>query len=172
MMSAFAGRRGSWGSVAVVALLTATAAVYAVPAADPPGFVPLGVYLSWERIGANAKVAGVEPWVDAVKQSVAKHEARGREVMAENGGKFLGAERAESVSPYDRATSSEPPRGRNPTFASGTAAGAFAGAVAALREFRAAYAAAMARWRAGLRDAVFPTGTWSMARVHSVVVAT
>lgn len=111
-------------------------------------------------------------WVDAVKQSVAEHEARGREVMDENGRKFLGAERAESVSPYDRATSSEPLRGRNPTFASGAAAGAFAGAVAALREFRAAYAAAMERWRAGSRGAVFPAGTWSMARVHSVVVAT
>ena len=26
--------------------------------------VPLGVYLSWERIGANAKVAGIDPWTD------------------------------------------------------------------------------------------------------------
>jgi hypothetical protein len=30
--------------------------------------VPFGVYLSWERIGANAKAAGVEPWADAGKR--------------------------------------------------------------------------------------------------------
>ena len=111
-------------------------------------------------------------WVDGVKQSVAEHEARGREVVAENGWKFLGAERAETVSPYDRTTSFEPLRECNPTFASGAAAGGYAAAVAALREFRAAYVAAMERWRAGVRDAVFPAGTWWMARVHSAVVAT
>jgi hypothetical protein len=68
MMSTVDWRRVSLGAVFSVALLTAMAAVHAVPADDPPGFVPLGVYLSWERIGANAKVAGVDLWVDAVKR--------------------------------------------------------------------------------------------------------
>jgi hypothetical protein len=38
---------------------------WAAPADEPPGFVPFGVYLSWERIGANAQAAGVDFWADA-----------------------------------------------------------------------------------------------------------
>ena len=113
-----------------------------------------------------------DAWRDAVKASVAEHEARGREAVAESGRPFLGARRAETASPYERATSVEPRRDRNPTFAVGGVVGAYAAAVQALRAFRAAYAAALERWRAGVRDVVFPAGTWWMVRVHSVVVAT
>jgi len=113
-----------------------------------------------------------EAWREAVKASVVEHEKRGREEVAAQGRTFLGARRAQSVSPYDRATSFEPTRDRNPTFAVGKVAGAYAAAVRALRAFRAAYGAAMERWRAGVRDVVFPVGTWWMARVHSVRVAT
>jgi len=40
----------------------------AAPADEPPDFVPFGVYLSWERIGANAKVSGIDRWVDACRR--------------------------------------------------------------------------------------------------------
>jgi putative transposase len=68
-------------------------------------------------LGVDADDAGA--WRNAVKAAVAEHEVRGRAEVARQGWKFLGAERAESVSPYDRATSFEPLRGRNPTFAVG-----------------------------------------------------
>ena len=61
-------RRRLFSAWTAVAVLLVAPAVRAVPADDPPAFVPLGVYLSWERIGANAQVAGVAPWVDAVKR--------------------------------------------------------------------------------------------------------
>ncbi len=35
-----------------------------IPADLPPDFVPLGAYLSWERIGACAKVFGIDRWED------------------------------------------------------------------------------------------------------------
>lgn len=55
---------------------TATFAVWAwsacvfaaVPADEPPDFVPLGVYLSWERIDACARSCGVDRWDDACKR--------------------------------------------------------------------------------------------------------
>ncbi len=113
-----------------------------------------------------------DAWRDAVRASVAEHETRGRADVAANGWKFLGAERAEKVSPYDRATSFEPLAALDPTFAVGAVAGAYAAAVKALREFRAAYDAALEKWRAGVRDIVFPIGTWWMVRGHSVAVGT
>lgn len=115
---------------------------------------------------------GAATWRDAVRASVADHETRARREVAEKGWKFLGAERAEKVSPYGRATSFEPLVSRNPSFAVGAVAGAYAAAVKALREFCAAYRAALERWRAGARDVVFPMGTWWMTRAHSAVVAT
>ena len=55
-------------AVAVVGLRAATPVTSAIPADRPPAFVPFGVYLSWERIGANAKAAGVDRWVDACRR--------------------------------------------------------------------------------------------------------
>jgi len=46
-------------------LLLSTSPVRAVPADDPPAFIPLGAYVSWERIYANAEHYGIDPWVDA-----------------------------------------------------------------------------------------------------------
>jgi len=120
-------------------------------------------------LGVEDHEAGA--WRAAVKESIADHEARGQAEVERKGWRFLGAERAQRVSPYDRATSYEAIRGRNPTFAVSGVAGAYAAAVRALREFRRAYAEARARWRAGFRDVVFPAGTWWMVRGHSAVVA-
>lgn len=112
-----------------------------------------------------------DAWRDAARASVTEHETRARQEVADKGWKFLGAERAEKVSPHDRATSFEPLASRNPTFAIGGVPGAYQAAVRVLRAFRAAYDAALARWCAGLRDAVFPTGTWWMVRHHGAAVA-
>ena len=40
-----------------------------------------------------------------------------------------------------------------------------------LADFRRLYAEALARWRRGLRDTVFPYGTYQMARLHNVTIA-
>jgi hypothetical protein len=85
----------------------------------------------------------------------------------------LGAERVRRLSPYLRATSPEPLRGRNPTFAVGRGqTRVYLDAVAELRAFRRAYRNALEQWRAGLRSVVFPRGTWWMCRAHGAIVQT
>lgn len=135
-----------------------------------------GAWPEWADLRLEAP-AGVGPrtvdaWREAVAASTDEHERRGRAEVEARGGHFLGARRAETVSPYERAKSVEATRERNPTFALGRVAGAFAAAARALRAFREAHRAALVAWRAGVRDIVFPLGTWWMAQAHAVVVAT
>lgn len=100
-----------------------------------------------------------------------RQEAEAQAEAQRRGHRFLGAARASEVSPYDRATSFEALRDRNPTFAVGREqGGAWKAAAAAVRAFCASYRAAMARWHAGIRDAVFPAGTWWMRAFHGASV--
>lgn len=85
---------------------------------------------------------------------------------------FLGADRAAAVSPTERATTEEPIFERYPRFAVGRDQGdALRLAAAAIRAFHTSYRAALERWRAAARDAVFPEGTWWMRVFHGAAVA-
>jgi putative transposase len=98
-------------------------------------------------------------------------EAAAHREAERQGLRFLGQRRVREASPYDRATSLEALRARNPTFAVGREQGsAWLAAAAAVRTFRTSYRAALDRWRAGVRDAVFPTGTWWMRVFHGASV--
>jgi len=114
-----------------------------------------------------------EEHADAFRRQVAAQlarlEAQAQVKMA--GCSFLGAEQVMLV-PYDsRATSEEPEHDRNPTFAVGHQQGeALSLAVAAVRAFRTSYRAALKKWHAGDRGAVFPAGTWWMRVFHGAVV--
>ncbi|WP_433937789.1 transposase [Sorangium cellulosum] len=107
----------------------------------------------------------------AVGAELARHEAQAHAEVHRQGLRFLGAERASKVSPYERATSFEALRDRNPTFAVGREqGGAWRIAATAVRAFRSSYRAALERWRAGIRSAVFPAGTWWMRMFHGATV--
>jgi putative transposase len=98
-------------------------------------------------------------------------EVQARTEVQRRGQRFLGAERACQVSPYERATSFEALHERNPTFAVGRDQGnAWRRAAAAVREFRASYRNALERWCAGVRGALFPAGTWWMRIFHGASV--
>jgi putative transposase len=76
-----------------------------------------------------------------------------------------------ALSPYGRARGWEPLRARNPTFAVGRAQReAFLDSVKLLRAFRMAHRAAMETWRRGVRDVLFPVGTWMMRFAHGANV--
>jgi putative transposase len=110
---------------------------------------------------------------EAVADELGRQERLARQEVKERGWRVFGAERVRRLSPYRRATSFEPLQGRNPTFAVGRGQRkVFFHAVAELRAFRRAYRDALEQWRAGLRSVVFPQGTWSMGRLHGVVVQT
>lgn len=112
-----------------------------------------------------------------VAAELAGQEAEACTALQRQGRRVLGAERVRNISPYDRATSFEALRDRNPTFAVGRGqGGAWRLAGAAVRIFRATYRAALEQWRKGVRSALFPAGTWWMrvfhgARVDDVVLA-
>jgi len=96
-----------------------------------------------------------------------RQEAQARGDVRRKGLRFCGAKRASEISPYERVTSFEPLRRRNPTFAVGRGQGdTWHRAAAAVRAFRTSYRAALERWCAGVRSAVFPTGTWWMRVFH------
>ncbi|WP_437963611.1 transposase [Sorangium sp. So ce260] len=106
-----------------------------------------------------------------VAAEIERQEAQAHAEMQQRGRRFLGADRASKISPYERATSFEALRERNPTFAVGREQGdACRLAGAAVRAFRASYRAAIELWRAGVRSAVFPAGTWWMRTFHGVSV--
>ncbi|KYF69627.1 hypothetical protein [Sorangium cellulosum] len=107
----------------------------------------------------------------AVAAELERYEAQAHAEAHRQGLRFLGAESASKVSPYERATTFEAIRDRNPTFAVGREQrDTWRIAASAVRAFRATYRAALERWRAGVRSAVFPGGTWWMRIFHGVHV--
>ncbi|KYF64791.1 transposase [Sorangium cellulosum] len=107
-----------------------------------------------------------------VGAELGRQEAEARAAMHRKGHRFLGPDRACMISPDDRATSFEPSRSFNPTFAVGRGhADMRRIASAAVRAFRTAYREALEQWRAGLRGAVFPAETWWMRVFHGATVS-
>ncbi|XXX80639.1 transposase [Sorangium sp. So ce134] len=106
-----------------------------------------------------------------VAAEVEQHEKQVRTSLDRQGRGFLGPARAGRISPYKRATTIEPFRKFNPTFAVGhRQTDARNHAIAALHAFRAAYRKALERWRAGVRNIIFPKGTWWMRVFHGATV--
>ena len=104
----------------------------------------------------------------AVAAELARMEAQAHKDNQEQGRSFLGAEQVRAASPYERATSFEALRDRNPTFAVGREQeGALRAAAAdAVSAFRTSYRAVLKSWRAGAREVLFPVGTWWMRVFH------
>jgi len=110
---------------------------------------------------------------DAVALELTHQERLAQAEVRKKGWRVLGSGRIRRVSPYRRAKSFEPIRGRDPTFAVGRGQRrAFFAALAELRAFRRAYRDAFERWRAGLHQTVFPVGTWAMCCIHAAPVDT
>lgn len=109
----------------------------------------------------------------AVSQELQNQEKLAAEDVRMRGLRVLGSQRVRRLSPYRRAISPEPLVGKNPTFAVGRGQiKMFLQAAVELRGFRRAYRRALAAWRSGLRDVVFPQGTWNMCRMHGAAVHT
>ncbi|AUX40502.1 transposase [Sorangium cellulosum] len=112
-----------------------------------------------------------ESFRSEVAAEIERQEMLAHAEAQRQGLRFLGPERAGKVSPYERATSFEALRALNPTFAVGHEQGdALRIAAAAVRAFRASYRAALEKWRIGVRDVVFPAGTWWMRTFHGASV--
>jgi hypothetical protein len=110
---------------------------------------------------------------ETVAQELERIETDARLAVQAKGWRVLGRDEIATLSPFDRAKSWEPLRGRNPTFAVGRGQReAFFEAVTVLRAFRKAYRAALQAWRGGVRKVLFPAGTWFMGWAHRAEIAT
>jgi putative transposase len=109
--------------------------------------------------------------VDAAVTDVEKAAVADADTDADESS-FLSPERIASLSPFQRVVTPEPAFARNPTFAVGRGRGeAWHRAAMATRAFRSAYRSALERWRAGVRDVLFPAGTWWMRVFHAARVS-
>jgi hypothetical protein len=110
---------------------------------------------------------------EQVTAELERLETEARAAVLAHGWRVFGRSRVSNLSPFQRARSWEPLRGRNPTFAVGRGQrAAFFLAVEAVRAFRDAYRAALLCWRIGMRGAVFPAETWLMRTLHAATLAT
>jgi REP element-mobilizing transposase RayT len=95
-------------------------------------------------------------------------EDRAAADLAAEGRSFLGVARVLAQKAYARPAAGEPHRSLSPRVATKNKWKRIE-ALLRLADFRSAYRAALEDWRAGVRDAVFPLGTWLMRvryRVH------
>jgi REP element-mobilizing transposase RayT len=118
----------------------------------PPGFASDDAFLTQLRERLAAAEDG----------AAAELEAKGR--------RFLGAVGVAAQKATSRPAPGEPRRVLNPRVAC-RARWKRIEALQRLAEFTRAYREALASWRAGLRDVVFPAGTWLMRVQHAVPCA-
>jgi REP element-mobilizing transposase RayT len=103
--------------------------------------------------------------------SRALEEEEDRISTGREGRPFLGPARVLAQKPHARPPPDEPRRTLAPRVASRNRWRRIE-ALLRLAEFGRAYREALAAWRSGVRDAVFPPGTWLMRVQHAAVCAT
>jgi putative transposase len=107
----------------------------------------------------------------AVSEQLAQAEASAAADVRARGLAFLGRNRVSRCSPFKRAKSLIAKKPLNPTFAVGKGQrDALVNSLAVLRAFRCAYRSALADWRHGAREVLFPIGTWLMRHLHGAYV--
>jgi len=103
-------------------------------------------------------------FVDLVERALRDEEVRLAASHGRAGRGFLGAARALAEAWWKHPARPEPLGKPNPRV-TGKNAWIRLEALARMRAFRKAYGEALAAWRRGDRDVVFPAGTWAM-RIH------
>jgi hypothetical protein len=104
---------------------------------------------------------------DALERELAARERIIAAVMAAEGRRFLGVPRVLSQRPTARPTTEKKLGKLNPHIASRDRWKRIE-ALASLVEFRRAYRAAWRKLKAGVRDVVFPAGTYWLRVAHAV----
>ena len=105
----------------------------------------------------------------AIVEAVNERAEMLRTERAANGLGYLGAKAVCEAPVTTCATKEEVRGGRKPTFALGTNEGeVYRRKLEELREWRAAYARCLERWRQGDRDVLWPPNTWKMRVLHGV----
>jgi len=112
----------------------------------------------------------VEAFQRQLIEALAEREAQAASDLEAEGRPFAGAARVLAQSPQARPSKPQPRRGLKPRVASREAWRRVA-AIYRLKRFLAEYREALARFRRGVRDAVFPAGTYWMRVAYGVPCA-
>jgi REP element-mobilizing transposase RayT len=108
--------------------------------------------------------------VDTLRRRLLEAEDAAAAELERSNRSFLGAVGVRAQKPTTRPAPGEPRRGLNPRVAC-RAKWKRIEALQRLAEFGRAYREALAAWRSGLRDVMFPPGTWLMRVLHAVPCA-
>ncbi len=108
-----------------------------------------------------------DSFVNVLLDELRRAEDRAAAELGAAGRSFLGVARVLAQKARARPATHEPRRGLNPRVAGRNKWNRIE-AILRLRDFRRAYRDALAAWRAGVRDALFPPGTWLMRVQHQV----
>jgi putative transposase len=108
---------------------------------------------------------------ETLRRALRRAEELAAAELGRAGRSFLGVARVLALKPSARPAPDEPRRVLSPRVATRNKWKRIE-ALLRLAEFGRAYRAALAAWRAGVRDTVFPPGTWQMRVLHGVVCAT
>jgi REP element-mobilizing transposase RayT len=111
-----------------------------------------------------------EAFEEILRQRLVEAEDAAGAELAAKGRSLLGAARVLTQKPTSRPAPGEPRRTLSPRVAC-RAKWKRIEALQRLAEFARAYREALASWRAGLRDVLFPAGTWLMRVQHAVPCA-
>lgn len=111
-----------------------------------------------------------DPLIEQLMASLHDAENATADRLAAEGRSFLGLAGILSQSPHGRPATGEPRRQLSPRVACREKWKRIE-ALQRLKEFARAYREALAAWRNGRRDVLFPTGTWLMRVQHSACCA-
>jgi hypothetical protein len=109
-------------------------------------------------------------FVDTLLEQLRRAEDAAAAELERAGRSFLGVTRVLAQKPNARPAPGEPRRGLDPRVACKNKWKRIE-VLLRLRAFRTEYRDALARWRSGVRDVLFPPGTWLMRVQHLVPCA-
>lgn len=105
----------------------------------------------------------------ALRSAYERHQRLNRARVRQEGGRFLAPQACRRINPRAQSSAAEPKGSMTPQFATlGSGREGYLRAVRELREFRRAYREALEHFRKGLRDVLFPAGTFLMRSVLAV----
>jgi len=140
----------------------------------PEGFFrpdgPTPAVIDLQLVPAPVGTSSDAEAVSLVESAVAMREAEVREQCRRDGRQFLGAKAVLAQRVTDSPTSREPRRRLSPRIACRNKWLRIQ-TLQRCKRFVSEYRDAWLRWCAGVRDVVFPPGTYRMVRCHGVLVA-
>ena len=111
-----------------------------------------------------------ESFDEALQDGLRAAEDQAATELGREGRSFLGVARVLMQKPSSHPATGEPRRALNPRVAARNKWKRLE-ALLRLAEFGRAYREALTAWRAGVREALFPPGTWQMRVQHAVICA-